>query len=91
MLVIKEIKTETGDKKIAIALKNDDLANYLFQADFLQINSNLISMKYLTTPEDVLKVLKKYNVNALKVGTMGPSLRSFFENHGIEVINGYQS
>ena len=87
MLELKEIKASVP-QKTAIALKGNELANYLFQADYLQIDDNLISMKYLTRPEKVLKVLQQYGVKRLKVGTMGPSLKSFFKNHGIEVSNG---
>ena len=86
MLELKEIKASVP-QKTAIALKGNELANYLFQADYLKIDDKLISMKYLTRPEKVLKILQQYGVKILKVGTMGPSLKSFFRNYGIEVTS----
>jgi len=85
MLELKQIKGSVP-QKTAIALKGNELANYLFQADYLKIDDKLISMKYLTSPEKVLKILQQYEVKILRVGTMGPSLKSFFKSQGIEVI-----
>lgn len=89
MLVLEPTSSEITSGKVAIALKGQNLANYLFDADYIQIGNKLINIKYVATPQKLLNVLKRYKVDRLRIGTMGPTLRNFFENNGIGVEIGY--